>query len=690
MTRSMTTDFQRLLTPASIAIVGLSEDPTKHGARVLANLRKLGFAGTIWGVHPRTPDIEGVHTFASVGDLPEPADLLVCAIPGRLMPATLREAGGCGFAVVFAGGFAETGPDGAALQAELVEAAEAGGVRVLGPNSGGVIAAGSHLAASFLTCLDRPPEQIRTGPVGLVTQSGGTGSYLHNLAAAAGSGFAASISTGNEADLGVADGIEALTAMDEVKVIALMLETVRDGDAFVRAVRAATDAGKRVVATRVGVSDQGQAMLQSHTGALASSVRVFEGVADSLGITVAETPAEMADIAEVLARTPTPAGARVGVVTHSGGIAILLSDLAAKHGVALPQPSDGLKTDLEPLLQQGASNNPLDMGGIIGGPHRFGEVVGRFATEYDLVVAVSTAHPPAHTQARVDGMVATDYPVPVMHLWMAGDIGAHGLATLRAAGLPATEDPRVAMRAAAALTRPEVAGRHVEAPDLSRIEGLGGQPTEHATKHALAEVGIPVPEGSVGRTPQDAAALAAGIGFPVVAKLSSGALAHKTELGVVRLGLTSEAAVEAAAQAILQVATDANVAHDGVLIEPMRPGIEVIAGLVHDDVFGAQVLVGMGGIFAEALDDGVTAPAPVSVAQATRMIQRLRGRRVLTHPRSGQPADLTALAEVLHRVSLLAGVPELRELDLNPLAWTSDGWLALDAAVQFRTDSVGA
>jgi acyl-CoA synthetase (NDP forming) len=674
--------FTRLLAPESIAIVGLSEDPTKHGARVLANLRKLGFGGTIWGVHPRTPEIEGIGTYASVSGLPHPADLLVCAIPGRLMPATLREAQGCGFAIVFAGGFAETGPDGAALQADLVDAARASGVRLLGPNSGGVIAPGSNLAASFLTCLDRPAEQVRSGPVGLVTQSGGTGSYLHNIAAAAGSGFAASISTGNEADLGVADGIRALAAIDEVRVIALMLETVRDGDAFVGAVRAATDAGKRVVATRVGVSDQGQAMIQSHTGALASSVRVFEGVVDALDITLAETPAEMVDIAEVLARTPGPAGDRVGVVTHSGGIAILLSDLAAKHGVSLPQPSPQLKAHLEPLLQQGASNNPLDMGGIIGGPHRFGEVVGHFASEYDLVVAVSTAHPPAHTAARVDGMIATEYPVPVVHLWMAGDVGAHGLNALRAANRSVTEDPRVAMRASAALTRARTDRRGVQPIALDQTEALEPRPTEHAAKQYLAALGIPVPRGWIAADPAEALTHAETLGFPVVAKLSSGDLAHKTELGVVHLGLDSPAALEAAAREILEVAAEENLTTDGVLIEPMRPGIELIAGLVHDDVFGPQVLIGMGGIFAEALDDSVTAPAPVTTAHAARMIQRLRGLRALTSPRRGRPADLAALAELISRVSMLAAVPDIAELDLNPLAWTADGWLALDAVVR--------
>ena len=197
----------RLLDPASIAIAGLSADPAKHGGRVLANLRKLGYRGEVWGVNPKLPRVEGIEVQASLGDLREPPDLVVCAVPAPVVRDIAIAARGVGALIVFAGGFAESGEDGMALEADLSECVDRVGFRLLGPNSGGVIRPSVGLAASFLTCLDRPAEQIRTGPVGLVTQSGGTGSYIHNLAAERGSGLAVSVSTGNEVDIRMGEAL---------------------------------------------------------------------------------------------------------------------------------------------------------------------------------------------------------------------------------------------------------------------------------------------------------------------------------------------------------------------------------------------------------------------------------------------------------------------------------------------------
>jgi len=674
----------RLLSPSSIAIVGVSADATKHGARVLANLRKLGFDGTVWGVNPKRPDVAGIDVFASVADLPEPPDLVVFATPGHAVPATLRAASGAGYAIVFAGGFAETGAAGRALQQELTEAAVDSGVRVLGPNSGGVIAPGSRLAASFLTCLDRPAAEIRPGPVGLVTQSGGTGSYLHNLAAARGSGFAASISTGNEADFDVAAGISTLVAIAEVKVIAVVLETVRNGPDFLAAARHAATARKPIVVTRLGTGERSGTMITSHTGALATPTRVFDGIARTLGISVAETPQEMLDIAEVLARTSKPAGDRVGIVTHSGGIAILLSDLAEQAGLILPPPSPQLIERLTPLLQQGSSHNPLDMGGIIGGPHRFGEVVRAFGSEYDTVLAVSTAHPPGHTEARVQSLLELRIDAPVVHLWMAGDVSQHGLEELRAADRPVTEEPRAAIKALATLTKPapELAPAVAGKPACARAEDGAPSMTEFEGKALLRDAGIPVVDGAVAQTADEAVAHADALGYPAVAKLNGRGAIHKTELGGVMLGLAGGVAVRTAFDVIMAIAGEhPDLDCDGVLIERMVPiGPEAAIGAVSDPVFGEMVLVGIGGIAVEVWGDVAMAPAPVTTDQARAMIESLRGLRLLTHPRQGSPADLTKLTALVQRVSQLAvELPSPYDIDINPLIWSGDAWLAVDA-----------
>ena len=661
----------------------MSSDRGKHGRRVLDNLHKLGYRGRVWGVNPKLPEVEGVTVYARIADLPGVPDVVVSAVPAHAVPALAREAGlaGVGTVIVFAGGFAETGAPGSSLQADLAAATVETGIRVLGPNSGGVIAPSDGVAMSFLTCLDRPAGEIRSGPVGLVTQSGGMGSYVHNLAAAASSGLAASISTGNEVDLGVADGIEALAAMEEVRAIAVILEAVRDGPAFVRAVERAHAVGKRVVVTRIGRSERGRHLMKTHTGALARPERVLDGVLRTLGATVAETPAEMFEIASILGHSSWPAGPRVGVVTHSGGVAILLTDLAAGTTIELPPLGEALRRALEPLLDQGAPSNPIDMGGIIGGPQRFAQVVEAVARSGDveMVLAVSSAHPPAHSTLRADALIALRAPVPVVHLWMAGDLGRPGLEALRAAGLPVTEEPRAAIRAVAALgsTRDHATSFPAVVPQDPPSFDM----TEFRAKQVVRAWGLPVAEGRLAADREQAVRVAATIGYPVAVKVSSPDLAHKTEVGGVVLGVTCPESVRAAFDAVT-AGVPSGCRVEGVLVEEQVAGPEVIVGSLRDDQFGPMVMVGIGGVVAEALDDVAVAPAPVSTSAARRLIRSLAGLRVLTHPRTGQPADLDALAEIVAVLSRhVAANPWVMAVDLNPVVWSGVGWLTVDATI---------
>lgn len=684
----------RLLSPSSVAIVGLSDDPGKHGARVLASLGKLGFPGTVWGVNPRRPEVEGVEVFASLRDLPASPDLVACAVPAPVVPSVVADAASvdAGAVVVFAGGFAESGEEGRALQRRLVQEAVEGGVRVLGPNSGGVIRPGAGLAVSFLTCLDRPAEEMRSGPVALVTQSGGTGSYVHNLAAERGGGLAVSVSTGNEADLGVADGIRAVTELDGVRAVAVVLETVRDGAAFVGAVRDTISSGIPVVVCRIGTSDRGTAMTATHTGAMARPARILDGVLDALGVTVAETPGEMLDVAEVMARTAIPAGDRVGVVTHSGGIAILLSDLAEREGVDLPIPGEGLRRRLDSLLDHGTASNPLDMGGIIGGPGRFGEVVDAFdrSGEFDLVVATSTAHPRAHTRERVQGLLASGSD-RVIHLWMAGDVGREGLDMLRAAGRPVTEEPRALIRAVAGLVRMRRARIDRQPPPVAPGTPTAQVPPsgEFESKRFLAEWGVAVPEGGRAATAAEAAAIAERLGGELVVKLDSPDILHKTEIGGVRVGIEGGAA---AADAFTEITENARTARpeasvSGVVVERRMSGFEVILGGVDDPLFGPMMLVGLGGIAAEGFGPPAIAPAPLSARGAARLLDRAPG---LTHAldRIGAGAA-DALAKLVSAASIRFAGSDVEEFEVNPLAWTGDGWMALDAIVSTAADVAG-
>ena len=658
-------DLGRLLDPASIAIVGLSEDQSKHGGRVLGHLRRLGFAGMVYGVNPGLPEVNDLEMFGSLAALPEPPDLVVCAIPAAAVVDVVADSKGAGGLVVFAGGFGESGPDGQALEQELADRARSAGVRVLGPNSGGIIRPTKGVAASFLTCLDRPADQIRSGRIGVVTQSGGTGSYLHNLATARGGGLAISVSTGNEVDIRLGEAIDAVSQLDEVRVVLALIETVRDGPVFIESVRSSLERGKPVVACRIGTGRHGKTLMTTHTGAMALPDRVLNGVLDSLGVVIAETPGEAYEVAEMLAHSPMPTGDRTAIVTHSGGIAIHLADLAERHRLSLPQPGPELRSRLDPLLDHGAANNPLDMGGIIGGPGRFAEVVEAFAGsgEYDIVLAVSTAHPPAHTEERVSGLVALEPPVPLFHLWMAGDQARDGLRELLTAEAAVTEEPRAAIRALAGLGR--LASRQPAASPGPLVA-------------SFEDWGLPLVEGDLATDADAAVAIAQGLGYPVVLKVSSPGLAHKTEIGGVALDLNGDEEVRIAFDQVVAAARAAELTVKGARVERFRPGLEMIVGAVIDPVFGPLVSVGLGGVLTELLDDVVFAPAPVDEEGALAMIARFRGRTVLDGYRGNPTADVSELASIVSLVSRGLVGSGYTEVEINPLVWDGGEWVALD------------
>ena len=660
-------DLGRLLDPKSIAIVGLSADPAKHGGRVLGHLRNLDFAGEVHGVNPGLPVVDGIEMVSRLSDLRVPPDLVVCAVPAPSVLDVARVAEGVGALVVFAGGFGESGPDGIALETELTEIAGSNGVRLLGPNSGGVIRPSIGLAASFLTCLDRPADQIRPGPVGLVTQSGGTGSYLHNLAAAEGTGLAISLSTGNEIDIRMGEAISAVSALDEVKVVLALIETVRDGQVFIEAVRDSVARAKPVVACRIGTGDRGRALMTTHTGAMALPEEVLHGVLESLGVVVGETPAEAFAIAEMLSRASIPAGDRAAIVTHSGGIAIHLADLAEQSGLELPQPGQDLRARLERYLDHGVAKNPLDIGGIIGGPGRFAEVVDVFSGsgEYDMVLAVSTAHPPSHSRERVASLLELD-SVPTLHLWMAGDQASAALETLTQAEVPVADEPRVAIRALAGLAR---LAKWATPEKLQPIEG------------AFEEWGLPTVEGAVARTAHEAIDIVESLGYPVVVKVVSSGLTHKTEVGGVRVDLRDASAVSHAIDEVTAAALAAGQPVEGVRVERYRPGLEMIVGGLVDQVFGPLVSVGLGGVLTELIGDVVFAPAPVDEPGAARMIDRLESRPLLDGHRGAPPADIPDLARIVSLMSRGIASGRYQQVEINPLIWDGAEWVAVDLLV---------
>lgn len=659
------TGIDRLLDPESIAIVGLSADAEKHGRRVLTNLRNLGFEGEVWGVNPNLPKVDGMDVVGTISDIPKSPDLVVCAIPGPALIDVIKQCAGVGAVIVFASGFGESGASGAEQQRRLTDESEQVGVRLLGPNSGGVIRPNRRLAASFLTCLERPAREIKTGPVAVVTQSGGTGSYLHNLAADRGSGLALSVSTGNEADLGVGEVIDAVAKLDEVRAIVVVIETVRDGPVFMRAVDKAQRMGKAIVVCRIGMGDRGHSLMTSHTGAVAIPEAVFDGVMKSLGVVVAETPGEALEVAQMMARATASAGNRCSIVTHSGGLAILLSDLAESHGLELPSPGSGLQDALLPLLDHGAATNPLDLGGIIGGPARFAQAVEDIGNsgEYDMVLAVSSAHSPDHSKIRCKSLINLQTEASVVHLWMAGGQAGSSLEQLRGASLPVTEEPRAAILAMVGLSRLSQKGAETS------IETLSGD---------IIDWGLPLIDGVVVSSVADAVTAAEAIGYPLAMKVESAQIHHKTEVKGVRLNLQTADSVSFAFSEIMDSVAESGQVASGVRVEKYRPGLEIMVGAVNDAIFGPIVSVGFGGIFAELAGDVVFAPGPVDVRGARSLIDRLRLRPALDGFRGLPVADIDELASIISITSRGLAGSDLAEVELNPLIWDGTSWVAVD------------
>jgi acetyl-CoA synthetase len=302
--------------------------------------------------------------------------------------------------------------------------------------------------------------------------------------------------------------------------------------------------------------------------------------------------------------------------------------------------------------------------------------------DYDMVLAVSTAHPPAHTMTRARDLVALDVAKPVIHLWMAGDLGSGGLAVLRSAGAAVVDEPRAAMVALAGLGRLAF-GPEDSVPGVAIEVAVVGTLSEHASKVLLGGLGVSVVEGDIATTEEEAVEIAKAIGYPVVVKVSSPQIAHKTEIGGIRIGLRDEQAVGRAFAEVMAAGRAVPGAMiDGVRVERQVSGLEMIVGAVRDATFGPVVLVGLGGILTEAVGDVVAAPAPVAASEALRMVSRIRGLGVLSSSRTGAPADVAALSSIVARVGEILANSDLEEIEINPLVWDGASWIALDGLVR--------
>ncbi|HEY3683653.1 MAG TPA: acetate--CoA ligase family protein [Streptosporangiaceae bacterium] len=695
--------------PESIAIIGASDDPAKLSGRPIANLRRCGYAGRILPINSRRATVQGLPAYASLDAAPGPVHVAIIALPQPAVPDALRACAKAGvpLAIIFASGFAEVGGDGVAAQEEIARIAGETGIRVLGPNTIGAAALATGAAATFTTAFDDASQDIVPGSVALVSQSGALGAYMMNSAMRSGVGVGHFVHTGNEADLTVAEIIGLLAADVGVNVVLTYLEGVRDPETLAAAARTARAHDTPIVAMKVGRSAAGARAAVSHTGALTGADDVADAALRRLGIPRVEGLKELVDAGRIFAAGRRTRGDRLSVLGVSGGAGILISDLCADHGVAMTPWEPEWRAKMAAVIPSyGSAVNPIDVtASMVSDTGLFADAlditVDHPGTDMVMVFVGNAESCEDEFIATVDAAYRrTDKPIIVV--WTGGNDRA--LKRLAGLGIPAFDDPGRAVRAVSLLVRyAEMRGRPIDPPAGAAPEGASRTAREliaaaraegHlrldevAGKRLLAAYGIPAVEERAVDTPEEAVAAAGELGFPVAVKALSPALAHKTELGCVRLGLGDADAVAAGAREVLAAASAGGVAGARLVVQRMVSGLELVAGVGVDPVFGPQVVVGLGGVLVEVLRDRALAPAPFGVDEARRMLGSLRAAAMLDGVRGGAARDTGAVADLLARLSVLAAdlADEIAEIDANPVmvGAEGDGAVVADALVVLR------
>lgn len=684
-----------LVAPRSIAVVGASSDPDRIGGRPIRYSREAGFAGPIYPVNPARTVVQNLAAYPSLSAVPDAVDLAVIALPAAEVKTALSAAAdkGARAAVVLSSGFGEVGPAGAALQAELVALARGRGMRLLGPNTLGAYDAESGACPTFSSLLEGglPP----VGPLAIVSQSGAYGAHIAMLARQRGIGLARLMTTGNEADVTIGDCV-ALCARDPaVGLIGIYAEGIRDGRALLAAIAAARAAGKPVVVMKVGRSDAGTAAARSHTASLAGDDAVFAAAMERAGSVRAETTETFLDTLYVLARTGPLPGDALGILTVSGGAGVLMADAAAANGLRLPALPGAATTAFHERNPHGSAANPVDVTAqAINDMGLVRDGLGTLfaATDIAAVAAfvmnwpASAALGPRLKEALREGMAsAAGRPVAVVL-----NAPASVVADYEDAGLLAFSDPDRAIAALAAASRAGRAAAPVAAePEADPSAETAERPDEAQAAALLEAAGVPMVQRRRTATPEEAAEAAATLGFPVALKILSPDIAHKSEVGGVRLALADASAVRAAAAdmsaAVAAARPDARCA--GFLVSPMASGIaELIVGARHDPAFGPIVLVGLGGVFTEIIGDVAVDLAPVDDDGAMALLRRLKAWPLLDGARGRAKADVPAAAAAVAALSRFAAANAGRfaAVEINPLLArrAGEGVVGLDAAIE--------
>ena len=693
----MTSHFDSLLAPRSVALVGASDDPARIGGRPLRYLRESGFKGAILPVNPKRETVQGLAAYSSIATLPQTPDTAILAVPAQSTRQAVEECASSGVksAIVFSAGFAETGAEGERLQADMVAIARASGMRLLGPNCLGVFNPAEGYYGTFSVVLDN--QLIAPGPVAIVSQSGAYGAHIAHLARQRGLGISHWVTTGNECDIDVAETLDWMVRRPETNVIMAYAEGVRDRDTFIAALDAARKAGKAIVLMKTGRSDVGAEAAASHTASLAGSDAVFDAVLRQYGVYRAATTAEQLDVAYACASGIYPPSNRTGIFTMSGGFGIQLADDAEAAGLDVAPMPEAAQAKLKQMLPYSSPRNPVDATAqVVSDMDMLTEYVRAMINEggYDIFTAILGTGPSSKSFAdplRKALLAAMDgQKGKIRGLTMSAP--ADVVRQYEEDGFLVFEDGSALARALGALVWLKANfDRSRGIADVLPVERLdlpAGPLSEAGAKRILAEAGLRFPNETLVPPDADVGAAASELGFPVVLKICSPDIAHKTEVGGVAVNVRdAEAARKAAADILARAAEHAPEAKvEGILVAPMAgEGVETIAGVIKDPVLGPVVMFSLGGIFVEVLKDVTFRAAPFDEAEAMRMIREIRGFAMLEGVRGAPPSDIEALARMLADLSRFAAAhaDRVESIDLNPVRVLprGQGVVPLDALI---------
>ncbi len=685
MTVSLTPFFH----PKGIAILGVSTSPEKLGYGVARNLSACGYRGAIHFVSQKTGELFGRKLYTSLEQVPDPVDLAVLVVPNTAMPAAIQAClqRGIHAAVIVSAGFREAGPEGAALEQQCVELARRGGLRFLGPNCIGLIDTHLPLDTTFLQ-----PPMPAAGGIAFVSHSGAFCAAIIDWARHQGFGFSQVVSLGNQADVNETDCLPPVAKDEHTRVIVLYMEGVSDGRRFIETAGEVVRK-KPVIALKVGRFQAGQKAAASHTGAMAGSDTAFEAAFAKAGIVRADTAEQMFDWARALERCPLPKGNAVAVLTDAGGPGVIAADALETNGLQLAQLSEATLQILSTLLPPAAGiHNPVDMLASAS-PKDYAECLKLLLKDKQVDAAMVILPPPpmftAEAVAEALIPVIQESTKPVVVALLGSELTAAAFERFNQSGIVTYPFPERAASALGILTRRAnfIIHEGHKGPQRERPSDIKKVQEGSNIEALFKAYGIPFAPIQLARNAQEGALISKGLGFPLVMKIASPDIPHKSDIGGVLLNVKSEDEV---ANGYAQLVERAKIAqpqariHGVYLQSQIPPGQELIIGAIQDPQFGSLVMFGSGGVEAEGLKDVAFALGPLNPSEADDMMQRTWAGRKLHGYRDIPPADAEAVKDILIRLSWLAYEnPEIAELEINPLRALARGAVALDIRIKY-------